>query len=120
MVRCAVDGEDLLTIQVMHSEGVAVLACRGEIDVATAPHLRESVERACELGVPVVLDMSLVTFMDSSGISALLLAFGVVGELPNKVHIQSPSDEVRRVLSIAGLDELFLLNAARHDSASAR
>ncbi len=110
--------QDLLAIQLMHSEGVAVLACRGELDVATGPHLRESVERACELGVPVVLDMSLVTFMDSSGISALLRASRVDDVLPGKVNIQSPSDEVRRVLSIAGLDELFLLNAARHDSSS--
>ena len=101
--------EGLLATQVTHLDGVAVLALRGEIDAFSAPHLRESVQRACELGVPVVLDMALVTFIDSSGITALLSASGVANGVPSKVQIQRPSNEVRRVLSIAGLDKVFRL-----------
>jgi anti-sigma B factor antagonist len=88
-------------------DGTAVLELRGEIDAVTAPRLRESVERARELGVPVVLDMELVTFMDSSGIAALIHASRVADGLPNPVQIYRPSDQVRRVLLITGLDEVF-------------
>lgn len=64
--RCAVRDDDRLTIELTHLDGAAVLVLAGEIDAFTAPALLESVERVCELGVPVVLDMALVTFIDSS------------------------------------------------------
>ena len=99
--------EDLLVIQLTHLDGAAVLELRGEIDLATAPRLRESVLQARELGVPVVLDMSLVTFMDSSGINALVRASGVDCGAPSPIQIQRPSDRVRHVLSMTGLDKVF-------------
>ena len=101
--------EDFLSIHVTHLNGVAVLALRGEIDGATAPRLRESVEQVCDLGVPVVLDMNQVTFMDSSGISALIAASGICTGVPRSVRIDRPSDQVRRVLSLTGLDTILLL-----------
>ena len=99
---------DVLAIQLKHLDGVAVLAVRGEIDADTAPHLRESVERARELGVPVILDMAQVTFMDSSGITALFLACGGTSDaLSNPVQIQRPFDQVRRVLCLTGVDKVL-------------
>lgn len=101
--------EDRLAIQLTRLDGVAVVEVRGEIDALTAPHLQESVQLACEWGVPVVLDMARVTFMDSSGVSALLVVSGVGNGRPSSVHVQRPSEAVQRTLSIAGLDETFLL-----------
>lgn len=106
--RCAVTADDLLQIQLTHLDGVAVLTIRGEIDAHTAPRLRESVERGCELGVPVVLDMERVTFMDSSGIAALIAASGMANGHPGSIQIQRPSDQVRRVLTLTGLATTLL------------
>lgn len=100
--------EDRLAIQMTQSDGVVVLALRGEIDIATAPCLRAAVRRASELGGPVVLNMALVTFMDSSGIAALIAASGVANGFPSSVQIREPSDQVRRILSLAGVDEVFM------------
>jgi anti-anti-sigma factor len=94
-----------LSIQWTHLDDVTLGEVRGEIDVFTAPRLRESVEQACELGVPVVLDMDLVTFMDASGISVLLLVSGRATGLPRPVRIQRASAQVRRILSLTGLDK---------------
>jgi anti-anti-sigma factor len=102
-----VNDPDLLAIQLTHLDGEAVLTLRGEIDLASAPRLRESILQVRERGVPVVLDMALVTFMDSSGISALIEASGVASGAPSPVQIRSPSDRVRQVLSITGLDKVF-------------
>lgn len=102
------NNDDLLSIAVAHLDGSVILAIRGEIDALTAPCLRRSIERACELGVPVVLDMERVTFMDSSAIAALIAASGLADRRPTSVQIQNPSDQVRRVLTVTGLDTAFL------------
>ena len=73
----------------------------------TAPRLRESVRQARELGVPVAIDMALVTFIDSSGLSALIAGAGVANGLANTVRIQQPSDKVRHLLELTGLDKVF-------------
>lgn len=100
---------DPLDVRLAHLGGVAVLMLSGQIDTVTAPRFHESLQRVCELGVPVVLDMGLVTFMDSSGISALVDACGVTRALPNAVQIHRPSDQVRRLLSLTGLDDIFVV-----------
>lgn len=100
--------EDLLSVQLHHLDGVAVLSVRGEIDGHTAPHLRESIKRACELGVPVALDMQQVTFMDSTGLAAVIAASGFTDGIFSSVKITRPSRQVRRLLEIAGLDEILL------------
>lgn len=55
-------------------EGVARLAVSGELDVATAPELASALSAAMAHETPVLLDLSGVTFMDSSGIAVLLAA----------------------------------------------
>ena len=107
-VRCVVNDDDDLAIHLAHVNGVALLTIRGEIDALTAPRLRESVERGCEFGVLVVLDMERVTFMDSSAIGALVAASGIADGLPSSVQIHRPSDQVRRVLTLTGLATTFL------------
>jgi anti-anti-sigma factor len=72
----------------------------GELDVATAGGLTELLLAASEGDDPVVLDFSGVSFMDSSGLRALLEGAG----LPNgsgPVVIKDPTPQVRRVLEIS-------------------
>jgi anti-anti-sigma factor len=58
--------------------------------------------------VPVVLDMDAVTFIDSSGISALVAASVVADDLSSSVQICRPSAQVLRVLARTALDTMFL------------
>lgn len=101
---------DHLTIAVTHADGVTVLVLEGEIDAFNADSLRESVTAVCELGVPMVLDMHQVTFMDSTGISALIDCSKLAQSRRSSVQIQRPSNRVRRLLSLTKLDEVFLLD----------
>lgn len=52
--------------------------------------------------------MERVTFMDSSGIAALIAASGIADGHPSFVQIQEPSDQVRRVPTLTGLATTFL------------
>jgi anti-anti-sigma factor len=72
----------------------------GELDMATAAGLTELLHAAAATDDPVVLDFSGVSFMDSSGLRAILEGAG----LPSgggPVVIVHPSSQVRRVLDIS-------------------
>jgi anti-anti-sigma factor len=72
----------------------------GELDMATCGGLTELLHAAAAGHDPLVLDFSGVSFMDSSGLRALLEGAG----LPDRsgpIVILHPSDQVRRVLDIS-------------------
>jgi anti-anti-sigma factor len=72
----------------------------GELDMATADDLSRLLRDASTVGDPIVLDFAGVSFMDSSGLHALLELAGK----PNgcgPVVILNPSAQVRRVLDIS-------------------
>src|SRR4029077_9176436 len=57
----------------LHSDGVPVLAVRGEVDVATAPQLRERLLALADQNpVVVVADLTEVTFIDSTALGVLV------------------------------------------------
>lgn len=71
----------------------------GELDITTADDLSQLLRDATD-GHPLVLDFSKVSFMDSSGLRALLERAGRSdGKSP--VVIVDPSPQVRRVLDIS-------------------
>jgi anti-anti-sigma factor len=78
------------------------LRVSGELDVNTVPHLWASLSFAFEPDRPIRVDMSEVTFIDSSALAALLSTADERG-----MQIVDPSPQVRRLLSITGLADRF-------------
>ncbi len=77
-----------------------------EVDLASAPALREEMLAALNRdGVHLVADALDVTFMDSSGVNALVRARERAAGLGGSLHVVSRSPAVRRVLQITGLVE---------------
>ncbi|MEY2471942.1 MAG: anti-sigma factor antagonist [Actinomycetota bacterium] len=85
----------------------AGLSIAGEIDVATAPTLRTAIGAAIAVAdrLPILLDMSEVSFIDSSGVSALVMS---QRRSPGAVRIVTPSRAVTRILDITGMSEYFM------------
>jgi anti-sigma B factor antagonist len=79
----------------------------GEIDASNAGALREALQMACEPGRQVVVDMEAVSYIDSSGVSALVAVANQVGDAHLGLSIQQASPSVRRVLGILGLSHYF-------------
>jgi anti-sigma B factor antagonist len=98
-----------LSIRVETGAGNAVVLLDGELDAFTAPEFTQTVEQVLESGLAVSLDMDSVTFMDSSGLRALLTVAAGAPASFRSVRINSASEQVRRLLSITGLDEHFLV-----------
>jgi anti-sigma B factor antagonist len=79
----------------------------GEYDIGRAAELRDSLlARQIDEGV-VVVDLSGVTFLDSSGLRALVEARGMLDEQGAQLIVAEPSDCVRRLLDITGTSAMF-------------
>jgi anti-anti-sigma factor len=89
--------------------GVVEIAPRGEIDVDTAYEVREAVVGLLAKGRPprIELNMRLVSFIDSVGISAMVAGFQTAEVSGVKLVVTEPSRFVHRQLWVTGLLGLF-------------
>lgn len=78
---------------------------RGDVDMATAPELRRTLEELIDDGATeVVLDCRHLEFLDSSGIGTLVAARTRIGA-EGVIALEAPRANVRRVLEVTGVDQ---------------
>lgn len=90
---------------------------RGEIDVDVSEALREQVLQAVRdaAGRPVVIDMTDVTFIDSSGLSALLAGLRLARGHGGAIRLVHVGPQIRRIFDVTGLDQQFGLDGVPSD-----
>ncbi len=95
--------EFAVRIERIDSDAVLVLA--GEVDLATSPRVRDAVIDALAAEPParLVVDLSDVSFLDSTGIGALVAGRNKAAALGVPFVVRNPQRMVHRVLDIAGL-----------------
>ena len=110
------EGGETLRITVERDDGAHVLRLRGELDLRTVPKLRMRLAEALERGGgPVVVDLTDVTFIDSTGLSALLNALRRLTRAGRRMLLSTQEGPVLRLLRMTRLDSTFAL----YDSAEA-
>jgi anti-sigma B factor antagonist len=88
------------------SDGYEVLAVEGEIDIATAPRMIAALnEVLAEIESPLVVDLSSVVFMDSTGLALLMNARRRVVRRGQGFAIVCPPGPIGRVFEIADMIE---------------
>lgn len=86
----------------------AVVTVAGEVDLATAPDLRTSLETLLDDGVTeIVVDLVEVSFMDSTGLGTLARAHYRASQLGGRVRLHSPQPNVVTALEFTGLDQVL-------------
>jgi anti-sigma B factor antagonist len=94
------------------SDGTATVSVRGEVDVYTAPQLRERLYAVVADGVgQVVLDLSAMTFIDSTGLGVIVGTLKRLREAGGDLVLRSPSRSTRKVLEITGLTRIVEIEA---------
>jgi anti-sigma B factor antagonist len=89
----------------------ALVAVRGELDLATGPELLRELQATLVLPLTAVtIDLAKLSFMDSSGIHVLLVARTSAEERGIAFSLTGISSQGRRVLEVAGLAEHFGLD----------
>ena len=87
---------------------------RGEIDHHTAVTIRNGIDAAIFEKRPrrLIMDLSGVTFMDSSGLGLIMGRFTVMKELGGDVVVYNPSREIQSILTLAGLERVVRVEYA--------
>ena len=99
---------DQLVIEIVPSPDCVTVRLRGEIDMQTAPHLREAALCATsQFSTVLQLDMAEVSFMDSSGVEVLVATRRRIDHEGGRLTVVNPSRPVLRLLEITGIDRLF-------------
>lgn len=97
-----------LTIKVHQQPPVTVAVLGGELDLATAPELFDTVtERIAAGDRHVVLDLSGLTFCDSAGLSLFVRLQRQLDEVGGQMALAAPTPIVRRVLEVTGMADAF-------------
>lgn len=84
-------------------QGGSVVTMFGELDLASAPGLRQALDRAIDDPGRVELDMRGCSFIDSTGIATLVGAARRLREDGRVLQIRGARERVRRILQLAGL-----------------
>jgi anti-sigma B factor antagonist len=104
-------------VQLLSIEQGSSIRLAGELDMSTAPQLQEVLDEAVAHGGTILVDISEVTFMDSTGINAFLRA-AVSLRGRGCIILHGEQDRVRRVLDLVRLDgSIPNLHRVPHDVA---
>lgn len=90
---------------------LVVMRIYGEIDHHMASEIRRRLESEIKRtgAINIALDFGRVTFMDSAGIGMILGRYKTVSALGGSVIIYDASQQVQRLLEMAGIDELVII-----------
>ncbi len=97
---------------------IGIVSLAGRLDVDASPALRQQVERMVAAGtVRLILDLTAVDFLDSTGIAALLHALRLSRQAGGNVRLVRPRQEaIFRVLRLTRLDHAFAIHGSREDA----
>jgi anti-sigma B factor antagonist len=101
--------EPSFRVGVSRANGQVLVAVEGELDLATAPQLRDHLVEMSEEKVEVILDLTRLQFIDSTGLSVLVMAFNRARAAGGSIVLRHPSQSVLRVLEITGLVSVFTI-----------
>jgi anti-sigma B factor antagonist len=100
-------------VEVTHNDGWAVVRLEGDIDVATAPGIREVVEALQAKGQRFIrFDATGVAFMDSQGLNLLAGAHKRAQSLGGRIEVAGAPPELQTVFGFSGLEWLLAAEGA--------
>ena len=111
-----------LEVDVVSQDPVTVITARGEIDLATVRALRDAIDGA-DAGAPaVIVDLSEVTFLDSSGLRVLAQCQRRLTSEDGTVRLRLvvAGTPVERVFDVTGLRSFFDVYATRDEAVAGR
>ncbi|MGY6023491.1 STAS domain-containing protein [Streptomyces spinosirectus] len=99
------------------SDGITVLRLHGEVDYQSVGALTRAMPVADPTGARrVVVDMSRVTFMDSSGVNALIAAHQAMQGAHGWLRLAGVRGAVLRTVQLVGLDTFVSCHATVEDA----
>ncbi|WP_088240898.1 STAS domain-containing protein [Calothrix rhizosoleniae] len=96
----------------MDQDKTQVIKPSGILDATTSQELRSQITECVDNGIKIILvDFADVTFMDSSGLGALVLAFKGLRAAENQLFICSVNEQIKILFELTGMDKVFTIFA---------
>jgi anti-sigma B factor antagonist len=109
-----------LSLSTEDVDGLRVVSVRGEVDVYSAPTLRKCLQDSMdEQHRDLLVDLSGIAFIDSTGLGVLVAGQNRAGELGGKLNVVCSQERVLKLFRITGLDDVFGIYATRDEALSA-
>lgn len=90
------------------AKNLPVIELEGEVDVYTAPQLKQATITLLEGGArELVVDLTRVEYLDSTALGVLIGGLKRMREQEGNLVLVCPSPRIRRVFEITGLDKIF-------------
>jgi anti-sigma B factor antagonist len=97
-----------------------VLAVRGEIDLFTAPELKQVLAESIEAGrVRIIVDLTETTFLDSTALGVLIGAVKRLRSRDGALAIVNVDENIAKTFEITGLDQIFTILPSREAAVDA-
>ncbi len=94
-----------------------LLAVEGQVDMHTSPELRGKLRECLERKTtPVVVDLSKVVFIDSSGLATLIEALQAVGRYGGRLRLFGLSPAVKNLFKLSNLISIFDIRENRDEA----
>ena len=89
-------------------DGITLVTLSGELDIYTVASFRSDLENVDPAERPLVLDLTDVTLIDSSGLGALVSLLNRARAGEGQLGLVCPQKRIRRVFEITGLRKAFV------------
>jgi anti-sigma B factor antagonist len=91
----------------------SVISLAGELDLSTVPSIERALFEQLRTDSGVIVDLTQLSFIDSSGIGLLIKAFRSVNGGGNLHTVVAPGSQAERVFQLTGVDQVLSLFAER-------
>lgn len=100
-------------------DGTSVVALQGDIDLDSSPQSRKILLECIDKGTAILVDMSGVSYIDSSGIASLVEALQKSRQGKCYFALVAVSEGAFRVINLARLDKVFTIHETVEDGLKA-
>ena len=109
-----------LTLTTREADGKTIVAVGGEIDVYTAPKLRDKISELVATGsYDIVVDMHEVEFLDSTGLGVLVGGLKKVRAHDGSLRLVCNQDRLLKIFRITGLAKVFMIHETADEALAA-
>ena len=100
----------------LRDNGVFVLTLHGEIDHHSAVRIRTEMDALLVKEQPrkVVLDLSEIEFMDSSGLGLIMGRYALMQKLGGELTLKNPHERLVKIFTLAGLQRIVRIEEEHH------
>lgn len=95
--------------EIKEVSGAIIVAFSGDVDLESSPDARKVLLECVGKNKPILVDLSKVGYIDSSGVASLVESLQSARKVGSDLLLVAVSDGARRVLQLARLDKVFTI-----------